>query len=72
MTNSTKKLAISALENLLGGIEDNLGRARAALVPGRGDEPYGYSPQTLNQIIDAYEEKGREIRDAIKGLQEAT
>jgi hypothetical protein len=71
MTNATTKLAVAALQDQLGIISDNLARAKMILVPGKGDEPYGYSPQTLNQIIAAYEEREREFRSAIKELQGA-
>ncbi len=72
MTRKTKDLVLESLARLKG---DDAARARATFknkTEKQMAEQYGESGQTCGQILAAYEEKEKEIDDAIREIKRAS
>lgn len=59
----------NALQDELGRAQDNLCRAKMAICAANADKMYGESGQTLNQIIQGYQERVDEVWAAMEALK---
>jgi hypothetical protein len=71
MSEKCREMAIEGLRRLGG---DDIGRARLAfrgMTPEQMQQPFGDSGRTRAQVLADYEERGRDIEEAIAWVRQA-